>query len=219
MLDDVDAALLPSAPMIQTGDKAPSFSLPADDGSTISLASLKGKHAVVYFYPKDDTPGCTVEAKDFSAAMGKLQKAGAVVLGISKDSIASHCKFRDKHALKIRLLSDPELAAHKAYGAFGEKTMYGKKVQGVIRSTFLIGPDGKVKRAWPSVKVAGHVDAVLAELAGSGAGAAPAKKASAKKAPAKKAPAKKAPAKKAPAKKAAAKKAPAKKASGGRAHS
>jgi peroxiredoxin Q/BCP len=194
--------------MIKTGDKAPSFSLPADDGTTISLASLKGKHAVVYFYPKDDTPGCTIEAKDFSAAMGKLQKAGAVVLGVSKDSIASHCKFRDKYALKIRLLSDPDLSTHKAYGAFGEKTMYGKKVEGVIRSTFLIGPDGKVKRAWPSVKVAGHVDAVLAELTG-GSAAAPAKKAAA---PAKKAaaPAKKAAA---PAKKAA------KKVSGGKARS
>ncbi|MBL9023939.1 MAG: peroxiredoxin [Myxococcales bacterium] len=208
--------------MIKTGDKAPSFSLPADDGTTISLASLKGKHAVVYFYPKDDTPGCTVEAKDFSAAMGKLQKAGAVVLGVSKDSIASHCKFRDKHALKIRLLSDPDLSTHRAYGAFGEKTMYGKKVEGVIRSTFLIGPDGKVKRAWPSVKVAGHVDAVLAELTGGGA-AAPAKKAAA---PAKKAaaPAKKAaaPAKKAaaPAKKAAAPaKKTAKKVSGGKVRS
>ncbi len=191
--------------MVQAGQKAPTFSLPADDGSTVSLAALEGKHAVVYFYPRDDTPGCTVEAKDFSAAIDKFIRAGAVVLGVSKDSIASHTKFRDKYGLKFRLLSDPDLTTHRAYGAWGEKNMYGKKVEGVIRSTFLVAPDGKVKRAWPTVKVAGHVDAVLAELTG-GAAAPAAKKAPAKKAPAKKAPAKKAPAKKAPAKKAPAKK-------------
>jgi peroxiredoxin Q/BCP len=189
--------------MIQAGSKAPTFSLPADDGSTISLASLKGKHAIVYFYPRDDTPGCTIEAKDFSAAIDKFVRAGAVVLGVSKDSIASHTKFRDKYGLKFRLLSDPDLATHRAYGAWGEKNMYGKKVEGVIRSTFLVGPDGKVKRAWPSVKVAGHVDAVLAEL--TGGGAAPAVKKTPVKKPAKKTKAAPKPVVKKPAKKAAAK--------------
>jgi thioredoxin-dependent peroxiredoxin len=199
--------------MVQAGQNAPTFSLPADDGSTVSLASLKGKHAVVYFYPRDDTPGCTVEAKDFSAAIDKFVRAGAVVLGVSKDSIASHTKFRDKYGLKFRLLSDPDLSTHRAYGAWGEKNMYGKKVEGVIRSTFLVAPDGKVKRAWPSVKVAGHVDAVLAELTGAGGAPAAVKaaKPAAKKTPAR-APAKKTkaalpkPVVKKPAKKAAAKK-------------
>ena len=196
---------------------APTFTLPADDGSTISLASLKGKHAIVYFYPRNDTPGCTVEAKDFSAAIDKFVRAGAVVLGVSKDSIASHTKFRDKYGLKFRLLSDPDLATHRAYGAWGEKNMYGKKVEGVIRSTFLVAPDGKVKRAWPTVKVAGHVDAVLAELTGGGdAPAAKPAKPAAKKTPAK-APVKKTkaalpkPVAKKPAKKAATKKSAAKK--------
>ena len=130
------------------------------------------------------------------------------VVGISKDSIASHCKFRDKHALTITLCSDPDLAVHKAYGAWGEKTMYGKKVEGVIRSTFLVGPDGKVAAAWPSVKVAGHVEKVLATLRGEEAPAPTPKKVASKKAAAKKAGAKKAApaAKKAAPKKAAAKK-------------
>ncbi|NUO54386.1 MAG: peroxiredoxin [Polyangiaceae bacterium] len=176
--------------MLKAGDKAPDFKLTADDGSTTSLSSLKGGYAVVYFYPRDDTPGCTIEAKDFSAALGRFQKAGATVLGISKDSIASHTKFKGKYGLKLKLLSDPDLKAHRAFGAWGEKTMYGKKVEGVIRSTFLVGPDGKVKRAWPSVKVAGHVDAVLGELTGNGvekkSTAATPKKSTAKKPAAKK---------------------------------
>ncbi len=169
--------------MISAGDTAPNIELPADDGSTFSLRAQKGKHVIAYFYPRDDTPGCTVEAIEFTAAKARFDKLGAVVVGISKDNIASHCRFRDKHKLRIALLSDASLAVHKAYGAWGEKTMYGKKVEGVIRSTFWIGTDGKVKRAWSSVKVAGHVDAVLAALGGT----APADKAA--KAPAAKKPA------------------------------
>ncbi len=190
--------------MLSAGDTAPKVKLPADDGSNFDLAAHKGGHVVVYFYPRDDTPGCTVEAIDFSKQAATLKKLGATVVGISKDSIASHCRFRDKHKLKVALLSDPDLGVHKAFGAWGEKTMYGKKVEGVIRSTFLIGPDGKVKRAWPSVKVAGHVDAVIAALKGGEAPAGAEKKPAAK--PATKAIAKQAAAKKPAAKKPAAKK-------------
>jgi peroxiredoxin Q/BCP len=141
--------------MLKAGDRAPTFKLPAADGGTFDLAKSKGRNVIVYFYPRDDTPGCTVEAIEFSRALKDFEGAGATIVGISKDSIASHCKFRDKHKLTIALASDPDLAVHRAYGAWGEKTMYGKKVEGVIRSTFLVGPDGKVAAAWPSVKVAG----------------------------------------------------------------
>src|SRR5688500_3952095 len=116
--------------MLKAGDKAPDFSLASDDGSNVTLSSLRGGHAVVYFYPRADTPGCTVEAKDFSAALDKFKKAGATILGVSKDSIASHTKFKGKYGLKLRLLSDPGLDVHRAYGAWGEKNMYGKKVEG-----------------------------------------------------------------------------------------
>lgn len=166
--------------MLKVGDKAPTFSLLGDDGAKHEVSS-KGRTVVVYFYPKDDTPGCTVEAKDFSAgpAQARLAKAGVEVYGISKDTVASHGKFRDKHALEVRLLSDPELTVHALFGAYGEKTMYGRKVQGTIRSTFVLR-DGKVAHAYPQVRVPGHVEAVLAAIEG---GAAPAKdtaKASAK---------------------------------------
>lgn len=147
--------------MLDHGDAVPNFSLAADDGTTFDLASARGKPVVAYFYPRDDTPGCTVEAKDFTAAAKQFAAAGALVVGISKDSIASHCKFRDKYKLGIRLLSDADLTVHKAFGAWGEKVMYGQRKEGVIRSTFLIGADGKLVRAWRSVKVAGHVDQVL----------------------------------------------------------
>jgi len=145
------------------GDKAPAFELESDGGDRFSLSeALKnGKALVLYFYPKDSTPGCTREAQGFTEAKRKLSAAGATVAGVSKDSIKSHCGFRDKYALNFPLLSDPELKVHRAYGAYGEKTMYGKKVLGTIRSTFLIAPDGRIARAWRSVKVDGHVDAVL----------------------------------------------------------
>jgi peroxiredoxin Q/BCP len=148
---------------LSVGDKAPSFDLPSDSGDNVKLGDYSGKTFVLYFYPKDNTPGCTREAQAFTKLLPKFKKAGVDVLGVSKDSVASHCGFRDKLKLKVPLLSDPELEVHKAYGAFGEKVMYGKKVKGVIRSTFLI-EKGKIKRAWGSVKVDGHAEAVLAAL-------------------------------------------------------
>ena len=148
---------------LSAGDKAPPFDLPSDSGKNIKLGDYSGKTFVLYFYPKDNTPGCTREAQAFTKLLPKFKKAGVDVLGVSKDSVASHCGFRDKLKLKVPLLSDPDLSVHKAYGAYGEKVMYGKKVQGVIRSTFLIDK-GKIKRAWGSVKVDGHAEAVLAAL-------------------------------------------------------
>lgn len=180
--------------MLKTGDKAPKFSLQGDDGKTHAIGA-SSEPVVVYFYPKDDTPGCTVEAKDFSAANARFAEKGAKVFGISKDTVASHCKFRDKYGLTVTLLSDPDLAVHTLFGAYGEKNMYGKKVMGTIRSTFVL-QSGKVTHAFPSVKVAGHVEAVLASLGGGGEAApAAAKKAAPKKAAPKKAAAEKAPAK------------------------
>jgi peroxiredoxin Q/BCP len=197
--------------MVKEGDEAPAFELESDAGKRVKLSDYRGRSVVVYFYPRDSTPGCTREAIAFSEALGRLAAAGASVVGISRDSVKSHCSFRDKHALKVPLLSDPDLAAHKAFGAWGEKTLYGRKMEGTIRSTFVVGPDGKIAKVFPSVKVDGHVEQVLAALGASGSPAPAAKKAAAKKAPAKKAAVKKAPAKKAAAKKAPAKKAPAKK--------
>lgn len=194
--------------MLKEGDKAPDFSLETQDGKRASLRDLApaGKTLVLFFYPKDSTPGCTREAQAFTASRKAIEKAGGVVAGISRDSVKSHNSFRDKFKLDVTLLSDPERKAHEAYGAWGEKTMYGKKVLGTIRSTFLI-KDGKVVRVFPSVKVDGHADQVLAALSGDSAPAP--KKAAAKNAAPKKAAAKPA-AKKAaaakPAKKVAAKK-------------
>ena len=142
----------------------PDFEAHATGGVKLSPSAYRGKALVLYFYPKDDTPGCTVEANEFSALAGEFAKKGAVVLGVSRDTVKSHCKFRDKYGLKVALLSDPELAAHKAYGAWGEKNMYGKKVEGALRSTFVIGPDGRLKQVYGTVKAAGHAAKVLAEL-------------------------------------------------------
>jgi thioredoxin-dependent peroxiredoxin len=154
--------------MLSEGDKAPAFELEADGGERFSLSeALKGgKSLVLYFYPKDSTPGCTREAQGFTLAKKKLAAAGAIVAGVSKDSIQSHCGFREKYELNFPLLSDPDLKVHRAYGAYGEKTMYGKKVMGTIRSTFLIAPDGKIAHTWRSVKVDGHVDAVIDAIGG-----------------------------------------------------
>lgn len=203
--------------MLKLGSKAPSFRLPSSDGGVASLAELLGKVVVIYFYPRDNTPGCTIEAQDFRDHHAALRAAGAAVLGVSRDSIASHCKFRDKYNLTFPLLSDPSGEMMTAYGAWGEKVMYGKKVTGVIRSTVIVDSNGKVARHWPKVNVKGHAAAVLEAVRELGASTVEiepaAAKPSAKKAPAKKtkAPAKKIPAKKAPApaKKIPAKKAPA----------
>ena len=150
--------------MIQEGRKAPAFSLPSSTGGKLALKDLGGKYVVLYFYPKDNTPGCTTEANDFNKALRKLKARDAVVLGVSKDSIESHCKFADKYDLDFPLLSDPDGKMLEKYGAWGEKNMYGKKSMGIIRSTVLIGPDGKVIKHFPKVSVKGHVDAVLAAL-------------------------------------------------------
>ena len=149
---------------IDEGNKAPAFSLAGDDGKTHKLADHKGKKVILYFYPRDLTPGCTTEACDFRDNLARIGKAGTIVYGVSKDSLASHAKFRDKHDLNFTLLSDPDLRAHKAYGAWGEKTMYGKKTEGVIRSTFLIDENGKLAKVWRHVKATGHVDRVLQAL-------------------------------------------------------
>ena len=150
--------------MIQEGRKAPAFNLPSSTGGKLALKDLAGKYVVVYFYPRDNTPGCTTEANDFNNALRKIKARDAVVVGVSKDSIESHCKFADKYALKFPLLSDPDGKMLEKYGAWGEKNMYGKKSMGIIRSTVLIGPDGKVIKHWPKVKVNGHVDAVIEAL-------------------------------------------------------
>jgi len=146
------------------GASAPNFDLESDGGARVSLGDFAGRWLVLYFYPRDNTPGCTREAVEFTAAVSKLKKLGAEVVGVSKDSVASHCGFRDKMRIKFPLLSDPGLQTHKAYGAWGVKTMYGKKVEGTIRSTFLIDPGGKIAEAWSSVKVDGHAEKVIAAL-------------------------------------------------------
>jgi thioredoxin-dependent peroxiredoxin len=154
--------------MIDAGSKAPAFTLKGIDESgaerDFSLKDYKGKTVVLYFYPKDNTPGCTTEACDFRDNMARILKTGSVVLGVSPDSVKSHLGFRDKHGLQFPLLSDPERTAATAYGAYGEKKLYGKVSMGIIRSTFVIDPAGMVKRLWRGVKVAGHVDEVLETL-------------------------------------------------------
>jgi len=146
---------------IEVGKKAPAFTLESSDGGKVKLADQAGKVVVVYFYPRDNTPGCTVEAQEFSAAIPVLKKLGAVVFGVSKDSIASHCKFRDKYGLAFPLLTDADGKVMEAYGAWGDKVMYGKKLKGIIRSTVVIGKDGKVIKHWPKVSVKGHVAEVV----------------------------------------------------------
>lgn len=147
---------------IEEGKAAPLFTLPDADGNKVALKDLKGKHVVVYFYPRDDTPGCTKEACGFRDHWQEIQDAGAVVLGISADSEASHQKFRDKYQLPFTLLSDADRKVMTKYGAYGEKMMYGKKTMGVIRSTVLVGPNGKVVKHWRRVaKAADHPQKVL----------------------------------------------------------
>jgi peroxiredoxin Q/BCP len=150
--------------MLQDGEIAPDFSLHDDAGSVVRLSKLKGRPVVVYFYPKDDTSGCTQEAKDFSCLADDLAKAGAEVIGISPDSAASHKKFKTKHDLTLRLLADENKDAANAYGVWVEKSMYGRKYMGVERSTFLIDSKGKLARSWRKVKVPGHAEEVLAAV-------------------------------------------------------
>ncbi len=151
---------------IEVGAKAPAFSLKNAEGKTIKLADLKGKPVVLYFYPKDDTPGCTKEACAFRDASDELAEHGAVVLGVSPDDVASHAKFRDKFQLNFPLLADPDHAVAEKYGAWREKNMYGKKSMGIQRSTYLIDASGKVAKVWARVKPEEHSDQVLEALAG-----------------------------------------------------
>ena len=144
--------------------KAKNFSLNNQEGKKISLKYFKGKWIVVYFYPKDDTPGCTTEAIAFTSLKNDFEKIGVVILGISLDSEDSHCKFIDKHNLEITLLSDPDKKTLKDYGAYGKKMLYGKEVEGVIRSTFLINPEGEIAFSWRNVKAEGHAQEVLSKL-------------------------------------------------------
>jgi peroxiredoxin Q/BCP len=146
---------------LAAGDKAPAFTLLDHNGKSVRLSDFKGSKVVVYFYPKDDTPGCTKEACQFSENLEAFDKAGVTVLGISVDSMEKHQAFRAKYGLTLSLLSDPERSTMEAYGAFGEKMMYGKKVTGVIRSTFIIDEKGKIERTWYSVKADGHAAKVL----------------------------------------------------------
>jgi peroxiredoxin Q/BCP len=154
----------PSLSTLQPGSKAPAWKLAADSGKDVSLDDFKGRWLVLYFYPRDNTPGCTREAIAFRDAAAALRKRGAAVVGVSRDSIASHCKFRDQHDLSFTLLSDPTSATHAAYGAYGDKMMYGKKITGALRTTVLIKPDGKIGRIFSNVKVDGHDRAVLAAI-------------------------------------------------------
>lgn len=146
---------------LKIGQKAPDFSLAASNKETISLKTFKGKRVVLYFYPKDLTSGCTTEACDFRDNLARLEKTGAVVLGISPDSLASHEKFIGKHDLNFLLLSDPEKTVLESYGVWKEKSLYGRKYMGVERTTFIIGKEGKIAHIFPKVKIKGHVDEVL----------------------------------------------------------
>ena len=147
--------------MLEIGKKAPAFKLKTDSDEVVSLGDLKGKTVVLYFYPKDLTTGCTAEACDFRDAHPRFKKKGAVILGVSKDPVALHAKFKAKHDLPFTLVSDPDGKACEAYGVWKEKSMYGRKYMGIERSTFVIGPDGKIQAIFSKVKVKGHVDAVL----------------------------------------------------------
>ena len=149
----------------QAGDAAPDFDLATDSGR-VRLGDLKGRVVVLYFYPKDDTSGCTAEAIGFSEAAGEFDKAGAVVVGVSKDTAKSHGKFRDKYGLKVELGADPEGEVVERYGVWVEKSMYGRKYMGIERATFLIDRQGVIRRVWRKVKVPGHVAEVLAAVKG-----------------------------------------------------
>ena len=147
--------------VLQPGDRVPDFTLQTDAGDKVSRVGLKGNPFVVYFYPKDDTSGCTRQAQDFSAAKARFTKLGVTVLGVSKDSLESHQKFRRKHKLTVALGSDPETKIAQAFGVWGEKTLYGRKYMGMERATFLVDSKGRIAALWRKVKVPGHVEAVL----------------------------------------------------------
>jgi peroxiredoxin Q/BCP len=147
--------------MLAVGKPAPNFTLPTDEGGTLSLSALKGRKVVLYFYPKADTPGCTIEAKDFSASKAAFASAGTDIIGVSADPVKAQAKFKGKYDLTITLASDEALDMLKEYGVWVEKSMYGKSYMGIERTTVLIDRDGRIARLWPKVKVEGHVEEVL----------------------------------------------------------
>jgi thioredoxin-dependent peroxiredoxin len=151
--------------MPKMGDAAPGFTLPSDRGEDVSLESLRGRPVVLYFYPKDDTSGCTTQACEFRDSWSEVQARGAVVLGVSPDGIASHERFRDKFSLPFPLLADEDHAVAEAYGVWGEKSMYGRKYQGILRTTFIIDPAGRIAHVFEKVKPKGHAAEVLDALA------------------------------------------------------
>ena len=150
--------------MLKDGDTAPDFQLPGDSGTTVTLSALKGHPVIVYFYPKDDTPGCTTEAKDFTCLAPAFEGLGAAIIGVSPDGAKSHDTFKTKHNLALTLAADEDKLAATAYGVWVEKSMYGKTYMGVERATFLIDKKGEIAKVWRKVKVKGHADAVLAAL-------------------------------------------------------
>ncbi len=153
-------------PQIKVGDQAPDFQTINDQGQAVSLKDLRGKRVVLYFYPKDDTPGCTKQACYFRDLSAEFAAKDAVILGVSPDSVASHVKFREKFGLPFPLLADPGAQVAQRYGVWKERSMYGKKFMGIERTTFVIGKDGTIRKVFPKVKVEGHADAVLAALDG-----------------------------------------------------
>jgi thioredoxin-dependent peroxiredoxin len=150
------------AATLKEGSKAPAFKLPRDGGGTLSLSDFRGRKLVLFFYPRADTPGCTRESIEFSKLRASFAKSGTDVIGISADPVKAQDAFKKKHKLTVDLLSDEHHEMLKAYGAWGQKSMYGKTFMGIIRSTILIGPDGKIARIWPKVRVDGHAEEVLA---------------------------------------------------------
>lgn len=149
---------------VEVGKEAPEFCLPDENGEKVCLKDLRGKWVVLYFYPKDNTPGCTKEAEDFTELLPEFEKLGTVVLGVSPDSVESHRKFKEKKNLKVKLLSDENKEVLNAYGVWQKKKMYGREYYGVVRTTYLIDPEGKVAHVWKRVKVKGHAETVLNKI-------------------------------------------------------
>ncbi len=152
--------------MLKAGEVAPEFELQSDSGDTVRLSDLRGKKVILYFYPKDDTPGCVTEACEFRDHMPDMEREGALILGISPDSLKSHQKFKSKYELPFTLLADPDHAVAESYGAWGEKKMYGKVYQGILRTTYLIDEQGKIEQVFERVKPKGHSQQVLSALSG-----------------------------------------------------
>lgn len=157
------APAVPST-MLQPGSTAPDFTISDHNDTPVTLGSLRGQKVVLYFYPRDNTPGCTTEAREFSALLDEFKSRNAVVYGISTDSTESHRKFQSKHSLTVPLLSDPERVVHTAFGAWGTKNLYGRVYEGTLRATFLLDEEGRVMRVWPKVRVANHAQEVLDAL-------------------------------------------------------